>query len=374
MMRQVFALLMISEFCLGFLSIGSVSASDLAPGDIVSFSDIHGDAKTLLSVLEQIGIIRSDFSLATPGIELVINGDVVDRGPNSFEMFEVLKRLKALAGLNVRYSLGNHDDMLLRGDFRYLHEDDFEKFAAFSPPNVDYLRIAESFNLSLPRSVGKRFGGKALAGFGALLLNEQSGVADYYRHVRVANVVRRHLFIHAGFDATTSDPNNLEEEFQTFLKVVKANFASAFFADFAGFQEMEPGRFRYATDDGPIWDRALGDMTTPTPSLRRYVKSMQRLWNVDTVVIGHTPTPSEDIELHFGGELIRQDTGFSSGYKFGMPHALIAGKAISRVQSFPYQDLTPQLAAFVDNVFPSMRAPCHLVSQKIIEAAYASAN
>lgn len=64
-------------------------------------SDIHGCRKTFQAFLDKSGINGSD--------KLIINGDVIDRGPDSKKLVDDLLKLKNLVFLK-----GNHEDFLLR--------------------------------------------------------------------------------------------------------------------------------------------------------------------------------------------------------------------------------------------------------------------
>jgi predicted phosphodiesterase len=66
---------------------------------VAVIADIHGNADALRAVLADI---------ARQGVErIVVNGDVVNRGPDSVEVMQTL-----LARSDVSFTLGNHDDLL----------------------------------------------------------------------------------------------------------------------------------------------------------------------------------------------------------------------------------------------------------------------
>ncbi|THF66031.1 metallophosphoesterase [Deinococcus sp. Arct2-2] len=67
-------------------------------------ADIHGNADALRAVLHDARAQGAD--------GLIVNGDVVNRGPDSVEALETLLNLPAAFPLGVRFTLGNHDDLL----------------------------------------------------------------------------------------------------------------------------------------------------------------------------------------------------------------------------------------------------------------------
>ena len=101
------------------------AVSDIsAPDRIAAVSDIHGNFRGLVALLQAHHIIdaQKDWSFARN--HLVIIGDIFDRGSQVTEVFWLLRQLEAQAlsaGGRVHVLLGNHEIGALRGDERYLH-------------------------------------------------------------------------------------------------------------------------------------------------------------------------------------------------------------------------------------------------------------
>ena len=71
---------------------------------IFVMSDIHGQYDLFLKMLDKIDLKREDL--------LVIIGDICDRGKKSYEIYmKCMKMIKL--GYNLKFILGNHEDMLL---------------------------------------------------------------------------------------------------------------------------------------------------------------------------------------------------------------------------------------------------------------------
>ncbi len=99
---------------------------------IVAVSDIHGAYDAMVATFQESGVI--DDILAWNGTEthLVITGDLLDRGPDSRRVVDLIMRLEreaARAGGQVHQLLGNHEVMNLIGDLRYVSD---AEYAAFS--------------------------------------------------------------------------------------------------------------------------------------------------------------------------------------------------------------------------------------------------
>ena len=87
---------------------------------IYGVGDIHGRLDLLDRLLEQID--EDDRARGSAASEIVFLGDLVDRGPDSRGVVDRLMRL-AESGLDVRFLMGNHEEVFLRamaGDVRSL--------------------------------------------------------------------------------------------------------------------------------------------------------------------------------------------------------------------------------------------------------------
>jgi hypothetical protein len=99
---------------------------------VVAMSDPHGDHGAMLRTLGNAGIVDADGNWAGGETYLVITGDLLDRGPESRAIMDLVMRLEAQApdsGGKVLLTLGNHEVMNLVGDLRYVSEGEYAAFA-----------------------------------------------------------------------------------------------------------------------------------------------------------------------------------------------------------------------------------------------------
>ncbi|KAJ3058989.1 hypothetical protein HK102_010215, partial [Quaeritorhiza haematococci] len=61
---------------------------------IVAVGDLHGDLKSALEVLEMAGIINSERQWVAGNTIFVQNGDIVDRGPDTIALYELMMKLE----------------------------------------------------------------------------------------------------------------------------------------------------------------------------------------------------------------------------------------------------------------------------------------
>ena len=89
---------------------------------IFVMSDIHGQYELFLKMLDKIKLKREDL--------LVIIGDICDRGKKSYEIYiKCMKMIKL--GYNLKFILGNHEDMLLEdleNDYPIRYETEYSVF------------------------------------------------------------------------------------------------------------------------------------------------------------------------------------------------------------------------------------------------------
>ena len=89
---------------------------------IFVMSDIHGQYDLFLKMLDRIDLKREDL--------LVIIGDICDRGKKSYEIYMKCIKMRKL-GYNLKFILGNHEDMLLEdleNDYPIRYETEYSVF------------------------------------------------------------------------------------------------------------------------------------------------------------------------------------------------------------------------------------------------------
>jgi hypothetical protein len=100
----------------------TVSAAATAPLFVVA--DTHGEFEILVDMLRAHRVVNGKLGWSFGRGQLVVLGDVFDRGANQVEILWLLYELEAQArkaGGAVHLVLGNHETMVLRGDLRYLN-------------------------------------------------------------------------------------------------------------------------------------------------------------------------------------------------------------------------------------------------------------
>ena len=86
---------------------------------VVAVSDVHGAYDAMITTLTKAGVLNEEQSWGGGATHLVITGDILDRGPDSRKVMDLLMRIEGEAldaGGRVHLLLGNHEVMNLVGD------------------------------------------------------------------------------------------------------------------------------------------------------------------------------------------------------------------------------------------------------------------
>lgn len=240
------------------------SASAAPEVRIAAVGDLHADLPQALAALALAGVVDADGHWSGGTATLVQTGDLTDRGPDSMEVMDLMRRLGTeaeAAGGRVVQLLGNHETMNLRGDWRYVSEGDVADFgsvearkAAFAPDGT----------------------------YGAWL-----------RSLPVTAVVGDAVFVHGGIlpPVAALGIDGINE-------AVHASLAAS---------DAPP-----LGTDGPLWARSLVE-EPEAQACSALARSLEAL-GARRMVVGHTTRRTGRIETRCGGRLAVIDTGISSHY------------------------------------------------------------
>ncbi|MEZ4589074.1 MAG: metallophosphoesterase [Gemmatimonadales bacterium] len=107
------------------------AGAQAAPERIVAVGDVHGDFDRFVGLLRQAGVIDGKNRWIGGETHLVQTGDVLDRGPESRKVMDLLMALEEeapKAGGRVHALIGNHEAMNILGDLRYVSAGEYDAF------------------------------------------------------------------------------------------------------------------------------------------------------------------------------------------------------------------------------------------------------
>jgi hypothetical protein len=276
---------------------------------IVAVGDIHGDYDNFLEVLKGADIVNRRGNWIAGETHLVQLGDVPDRGPDTSKVIALLKKLEKQAerdGGRVHVLIGNHEAMNMYGDLRYV---DPGEYAALRTRNSRRVRdnyyetdIARRKQADSGFVADKAFREQWEQSIPLGMLEHRvawSAEGDLGKWVRQHNAVikiNRTLFLHGGISAE-----------DLVLSITEIN--EQIRHELNGGLGEEPGLSEKPT--GPLWYRGLASNDEEIE--RAHLEQVLATYDVDRVVLGHTPGLGT-IVPRFEGRVLIVDTGLSSYY------------------------------------------------------------
>ena len=239
---------------------------------VVVVSDMHGQFELARRLLRANGIIDADDNWALGEDQLVITGDVFDRGAGVNEILWLLLRLQQQAqqaGGGAHFLLGNHEVIALAGDLRYV--------------NPKYLQVARLLRRSYPG-----------------LYARDSVLGQWLRTRPTVFKLGDTLFLHGGIA-----PDNID--LATDLAATNDGYRAMLGISKPDALANPTTARLYEGKKSPIWYRGYfkGQLSTED------VAALTERLGVTRIVVGHT-TMDHISSLH-GGRVIAVDSGIKRG-------------------------------------------------------------
>jgi predicted MPP superfamily phosphohydrolase len=313
---------------------------------IVAVGDVHGAFDKFVAILREAGVIDNRRRWAGGRTIFVQTGDIVDRGPDSREALDLLRRLETeaeRAGGRVYALVGNHEVMRMLNQRAYVSATEFEKFRS---NDADALReaawgIVVKQAAEQSRKLGQDFDERA---FRKLFLQDNplggvemqiafAATGDYGKWLREHDAmvkINGVVFLHGGISPA-----------------VAALGCAAVNAQVRAEMKLpgpppEPEKALTTGPDGPLWYRGLvdGNPAVGQPEVDAILKQL----DARAIVVGHTAAPDYKIRASFDGKVVQIDTGMLGGKFFpgGAPSALeIAGGTFTAIYEGRREVLLP---------------------------------
>ncbi len=285
---------------------------------IVAVGDVHGDYEQFMTVLRAAGVVNSRGNWVAGKTHLVQTGDVVDRGPDSRKVMDLLMSLEKQArkaGGYVHALIGNHEAMNIYGDLRYKVPAEFE---AFRGPNSEKLRSlfwqdylarlrASSPEVKVDEEYRAKWETEHPLGFveQRLQFSPEGTYGKWILSHSVMIKINDVLFVHGGISPK-------------YVSVPLRQVNNRIREELGGKVKLEGG---FAVDeDGPLWYTGLADGKEDA-ALRSHVDQVLLTFGVKRVVVGHTITVGAVAPL-FDGKVIGIDVGLTKVFG-GAPACLV---------------------------------------------------
>jgi hypothetical protein len=246
---------------------------------VVAVGDVHGDFEQFVLLLKSAGVVDERYAWTGGKTHLVQTGDILGRGPESKKAMDLLMTLEeqaAKAGGRVHALIGNHEAMVMNGEYSYLHQGEIDALGG-----MESLKRAFSTN---------GIYGKWIRGHNAV--------------IRINDTV----FLHGGLSLTYA-----KQTLPVLNDTIRRELAL----------ELPPEDGVVMANDGPLWWRGLAlakDQSQP-PDLEEILAAV----DASRVVVGHT-IQKDGIQSRCEGKIIMVDVGMSRTYAGGAPACLLIEK------------------------------------------------
>ncbi|KAA1192839.1 hypothetical protein F0M18_09305 [Pseudohalioglobus sediminis] len=332
---------------------------------VVAFADVHGAYDDWVELLQEVGVVDEQLNWSGGTTHLVSVGDLVDRGPGSRAVVELMMKLDQQAeqaGGAVHMTLGNHEVMVMTGDLRYVSAEEFAAFAS-DETAADRERLYAQYRQYNPggaeADVKAAFDTQYPDGFFALreAYSLQGELGEWLIRQPFIIRVNDKVYMHGGIaaDAAGKSIDQLNEELQgelrTFMSTMDAlreagvmpwhvayhdrlNFLNARVEEFVAANPGERAPWFAAVQqvfdaqeafvfslDSPNWYRGTA-MCHPLSESFNTERFLKRV-GASQVVMGHTPTRGK-VHSRMDGLAIRLDTGMLKAVYKGQASALIS--------------------------------------------------
>jgi hypothetical protein len=309
---------------------------------VIAFADVHGAYDDLTQLLRTVGVVDASLHWAAGTAHVVSTGDLMDRGPGSREVLDLLIRLQTeaqSAGGKLHVVLGNHEALNLLGDLRYVTPAEFAAYEADEPAAVR--------DNTHPRGYFAKRAAFAPDGqYGRWLLG-----------LPVAIIINDTLFMHGGPSAVLTGLSI--EEINQRYRAALSGVVSLPDAIEASSRLDAADRNPLLSRDGPNWYRgaALCNEASEADVLKPLLDGL----GVKRVVVGHTIARNLRVASRLDGTVVKLDTGMNRPVYKGHPAALLLDHGDVRV-----------MYAEGGQPAPVPREPLFVTSPSLDEAAIVS--
>jgi calcineurin-like phosphoesterase family protein len=267
---------------------------------IVAVGDVHGAYDRYVELLKTAGVIDAQLRWSGGKTHLVQVGDMIDRGPDSRKVLDLLERLEEEAPRAdgaVHVLLGNHEVMRMLGDFRYVTAGEYEAFAG-----KDSAQIKDEFLKRVDESVRAQVKDTPLGWLEMITAFRNDGpYGEWLRKHDVVAKINGILFVHGGIGPAVADMP---------CDAINATVRREITEDIDKSREA-PLSTLSSGENGPLWYRGLAQENDAFDSTVNEILMKQ---GARAIVIGHTLTPQRRIQPRFGGKVIAIDTGMQPVY------------------------------------------------------------
>lgn len=253
-------------------------------------SDPHGNLECFVSILQGGGVIDEQYAWKFGKNQLVIIGDVFDRGKDVLPIFWLIYKLEqeaAEAGGQVSFMLGNHEEMVLRGDCRYTKD--------------KYKELASELGISYQE-----------------LWQQNSELGKWLKSRNLVQIIGENFFVHAGL---STDFLKRKESLEVLNETAGYNL---FLSREQRKNNSDLSAFIFGSY-GPFWYRGMVKSEDRyLPLSEKSLKRILKKYNVKRVIVGHTIF--DDVTTFYNKRVIAVNVDNAKNRKKGRGRGILIDK------------------------------------------------
>lgn len=257
-------------------------------GNIFAISDIEGDFDKFIQILQRNKVINDSLNWNFGKGHLVLLGDFFDRGNDVTSTLWLCYKLETEAkkfGGQVHFILGNHEQMNLQGNIKYVQP--------------KYKALAQKLNIPYKEFYWKN-----------------SELGRWLRSKNSIEIINNILFCHGGISANfIKNKESIETTNKNILKAIE-HF------DISKEINKDDTLYKYLNMESPLWYRGyFEDWSDYKQATQSEVDAVCNFYKVQKIIVGHTIV--EEIKTHFNGKVIGIDVIRHYDNKKNKPSALL---------------------------------------------------
>jgi hypothetical protein len=263
---------------------------------VVAIGDFHGDLDATKRVLRDTAKLIDKFDNWIGGKTILVQtGDILDRGPDEFEIIQLFENLKPKAekaGGAIYLLHANHEIMNFSSDFRYVSEEGYLDFIHYYDKNISNIELPEDRRNPSHYPVFKR-GRVAAFSLGGELARKM-----YYRN-NVLMIIGDVVFLHGGIGSLlaqggTANLNKYNIQVRNWL--LKGG----------------PTPKSVKTAHSLVWIRDFSRIKRP--DCQQLDSVLKKLKGINYMVMGHTVQKGKGLNSACSNRAWRIDVGLSKSY------------------------------------------------------------
>ena len=261
---------------------------------LYAISDLEGNFKVLVNSLQGNGVIDENWNWVFGDGHLVVLGDLFDRGHDVTACLWLLYKLDqeaTAAGGQLHFILGNHEEMNLRGDIRYVKD--------------KYKFVAQKLKVSV----------KSLFAANTVL-------GEWLRSKNAVEKIGKTLFTHGGISPRLAEQKMDLDKINDFIR--------RHLGEEKWRIEQNGGLPHLLMDKkGPMWYRGY----FREPLTQNQIERICALFGVNHIVVGHTVV--NEISTLYNGRIFAIDVNHKEKENKDKPHALYVKDGVFAAVNIP---------------------------------------